>query len=326
MKSNLLQIISNYLLSKEAKDELAQFNDWEKDSSENLKVLQELDEVWVASEDLGSYQEFDTKAGWEAFSKKAQTTDWTEMQTKRRKWPMLAAACIALLAAVTFWNTGTPIVETPIPQLAKYAAIDKVEAHSLSDNSEIWLNRNSTIQVTSDFTEIRSLSLVGQAYFAIERDESRPFVIETPHESIRVLGTAFDLEATDKKFELYVTEGKVEVSTSKRRIQVRKNQKLSKVNGDYVLYETYNPNAHSWRTNLLVFENTSLSKVLQTLEEHYAVKILNTANVNLDNCTITSTFENENLEDILAELIIIAKLEVVNKSADTYEITSLSCE
>lgn len=56
----------------------------------------------------------------------------------------------------------------------------------------MWLNADSRLKYPVVFPgNERRVILEGEAYFEVARDTSRPFLVETGIQALRVLGTAF---------------------------------------------------------------------------------------------------------------------------------------
>ena len=101
----------------------------------------------------------------------------------------------------------------------------------LPDSSEVWLNAGSTITYPKTFTkENRVVTLDGEAYFSVRKDDAKPFIVETSQLSVKVLGTKFNVKAyaNDANITTTLTSGKVEVSTQSRPPQTLKpNEQLT---------------------------------------------------------------------------------------------------
>lgn len=55
----------------------------------------------------------------------------------------------------------------------------------LPDSSEVWLNAGSTITYPKTFTkENRVVTLDGEAYFSVRKDDAKPFIVETSQLSV----------------------------------------------------------------------------------------------------------------------------------------------
>lgn len=83
----------------------------------------------------------------------------------------------------------------------------------LPDGSEVWLNAESTIEFPSAFTgSSRTVSLKGEAYFKVARNEQQPFIVNTEKMSVKVLGTEFNLKSyKEETTHVSLVKGKVEV-------------------------------------------------------------------------------------------------------------------
>ena len=82
----------------------------------------------------------------------------------------------------------------------------------LADGSKVILNSESKITFDRGYNvEHRSLKLEGEAYFDITESDM-PFIIETDHGKITVLGTIFNVYSRENGFEVGVNEGKIRVS------------------------------------------------------------------------------------------------------------------
>ena len=317
------EIISQYLHSKDSKQELDQLNNWTDDAERNIEIINQLDTVWVATEEMDDYQDFDTDSAWNKVQQKNRETH--SSKSPQRSW-LMVAACTILAAGLAYWMIALNGKDSTMSDMQKFATDDtELRTVKLNDESQIWLNSSSSLAQISDFTTDRSVKLNGQAYFDIHRDTQRPFIITTQNETVTVLGTAFDLNTYDGAFDLKVTEGLVAVNTSKRIIEVSANQNLVKNNGNYVLLNRFDENTLKWRFDNLSFDNTPLGDVLNTLSQTYQVTFDNVDKVDLNNCLINTKFGEESLSDILDELSIITQLKVSKTDTNRYQIVSVNC-
>jgi transmembrane sensor len=135
-------------------------------------------------------------------------------QPSRRRWSFswltLAGGTLAAAAAVALFFTLAPTGSSGVETLA--TSVAQRQAFTLSDGTRVELNAQTSLRVENTRDERRVRLASGQAYFAVAKDASRPFIVETPTGSVRVTGTIFDVR-TDKVSELDVTvvEGSVQV-------------------------------------------------------------------------------------------------------------------
>ena len=84
------------------------------------------------------------------------------------------------------------------------------QAITLVDGTRVELDAQSSLQVEINGKERRLRLAAGEAFFAVHKDASRPFTVETPAGSVRATGTQFDVRAeTAATLEVTVVEGSV---------------------------------------------------------------------------------------------------------------------
>ena len=103
----------------------------------------------------------------------------------------------------------------------KAAMIDKSNPRGmkttilLSDGTKVKLNSETSLRYPEYFSDsVRIVYLKGEAFFEVERDESKPFIVISKGIRTKVLGTSFDIRAYPDEVELSVgvVEGKVQVT------------------------------------------------------------------------------------------------------------------
>jgi ferric-dicitrate binding protein FerR (iron transport regulator) len=123
-------------------------------------------------------------------------------------------------AAIVLLLVGVGGAWSAVPVRTSTAAGERA-TFQLPDGSYVELNAASSVRHARGFAWLpgfarssRVVSLEGEAYFDVVSD-GRPFVVETPLASVRVLGTEFSVRATEPALEgvaVAVTEGRVEVT------------------------------------------------------------------------------------------------------------------
>lgn len=83
---------------------------------------------------------------------------------------------------------------------------------TLSDGTRVWLNAASELSYPLQFTQdTREVELMGEAYFEVEHNPDKPFIVRTAQQRINVLGTHFAVRAYGAQEATTLVEGKVEV-------------------------------------------------------------------------------------------------------------------
>lgn len=182
----------------------------------------------------------------------------------------------------------------------------------LPDDSEVWLNAGSTITFPESFAKDKRLvTLNGEACFSVKKDTLKPFIVETPTLSVKVLGTKFNVKAYSD--EEYVTttliSGKVEVNVQSQhsRIlypneQLTYDKKTSSVEMSEIDAET----AESWIIGRVIFISATPDEIFRTLERRYNSTIENMVNIPSSKRYTVKFLKNESLDEmlnILADII-----------------------
>src|SRR5690606_15921003 len=90
---------------------------------------------------------------------------------------------------------------------------------------------------------------------------------------VRVLGTSFSVETDSSGTEVIVTSGSVSVNDGTHTpIVLQKGERaIDRPDTAPVSFLNDSPNFLSWKTGVLTFDNTPLSRVLNDLAEHFGM-------------------------------------------------------
>lgn len=151
----------------------------------------------------------------------------------------------------------------------------------LADGTKVWINSESKLRYPVQFgSDKRVVYLEGEAYFDVEKDKNRPFIVKTQGVDVKVLGTSFNVCSyiDEKEIQTTLVEGKVEVRDNngkKEKVILepgyqarfnRKNFALTSQKVDVALYT-------SWKDERFVFENIRLEDLLKRLARWYDVEV-----------------------------------------------------
>jgi transmembrane sensor len=148
----------------------------------------------------------------------------------------------------------------------------------LADGSTVTLNALSEIRVRLSKRERAIDLLSGQALFRVAKDKNRPFIVASGDNSIRAVGTQFDVNQKSSATIVTVVEGRVAVlsqeSTSHAAvealnvppsIEVGAGEQV-RLTSDRSLPRPHGVNVASatgWTQQLLIFESTPLPEVAE---------------------------------------------------------------
>jgi len=147
----------------------------------------------------------------------------------------------------------------------------------LSDNTNVWLNANTTFRYPSKFArKNREVFLDGEAWFDVSKNKKKPFIVKTDQGEVRVTGTTFNLEAYSeyKNFVTSLFEGSVDIYQNNAKLATLKpNQKGMLQNDRYFISTIDNTDEYLWRNGLIAFDNMKLEDILLELEKYFDIQI-----------------------------------------------------
>ncbi len=153
----------------------------------------------------------------------------------------------------------------------------------LADGTKVWLNSESSLKFPVQFTtNIRRVELIGEAYFEINHNPSKPFIIKTRDTEIEVLGTSFNVSSYDDQNYIATTlvEGSIQLRTLGNTKQLQPGHQAIVKRGDNVFQvKKVNTGVYtSWTKGVFQFKNQSLEEITKQLGRWYNVDFFFTEN------------------------------------------------
>jgi ferric-dicitrate binding protein FerR (iron transport regulator) len=225
-----------------------------------------------------------------------------------------AAAAIALLLVTTAigvreWtlrnNRDIFVVETPKGEKSKL---------HLPDGSIVWLNAGSQIQYTGQFNvHDRTVALTGEAYFEVEKQTGKPFVVKLRDYDIEVKGTKFNVSS-------YENEKQVATTLIEGAILLRYNAEEYFLNpGETMLFDVGEKtlNRHlsntaqycSWTEGRIEYDKITLEELFNRLARQYNVHIQTNPNVDTGKTLSVSFNNNETIGEIFYGISKVASIK-----------------
>lgn len=158
-----------------------------------------------------------------------------------------------------------------IPRGGEYSLI-------LGDGTVVFLNSETELRYPVQFVgDERRVFLSGEAYFEVKRNEAKPFIVETEHSKVEVLGTSFNLRSysDEEKVAATLVEGKVRlVSDDNKNISLMPGEQgvvdkmghLTKREVDTYIYT-------AWKDGSFVFRKQPLEEVMRIIARWYDVNV-----------------------------------------------------
>jgi len=229
---NLETLIAKQILQTSNQQEKAELDSWRKESKENeefyILVESYFNQTKKASNpsktlfrDFLKIQEIvqETVAEKSSIENSVSTN---KNIVFRKTWFWLSAACISLV--LLFFGRYyidnllyQEKVVTEVPEInwqTKTVPNGQKLSLTLWDGTVVKVNSGSTISFPEEFSDsLREVHLEGEAFFEVNRDILRPFIIKSGNVETVVLGTSFNVNAypNQEQIKVAVAEGKVKV-------------------------------------------------------------------------------------------------------------------
>lgn len=299
---NIDERIAKHLAGETTADEAAELQNWLAESAENQRYLTDLQWLWENAPQAqpAAARAVDTDAAFQKVQQRLRENAQRSSlrATFGRRWAMAAAAIfVAALAAVWWLDSGAE------PPQIELAATDAVSENRLLDGTSVALNRGSSLRSVGTFNRReRRVRLSGEAFFEVAHDTVRPFFVEVQNMEIRVVGTAFNVDArsTAGQVKITVAAGKVRVSTPAERLFLTAGQAATcdVASGKITREQTPDPNFLAYKSRVFRFDSTPLRRVVEQLGAAYGVDI-SLKNKDLGDCPLSANYENLALQRVL---------------------------
>ncbi len=149
----------------------------------------------------------------------------------------------------------------------------------LADGTRVWLNAESELRYPVQFVgDKRQVYLKGEAYFDVEPNKEKAFVVNSYGQQVKVYGTEFCVDTYNQnEIKTILVEGSVGVKANAKGIEAKlkpgelglTNLQTGEINVKQVNVRPY----IAWKDGDFVFENQSLEDIMLRLERWYNVKI-----------------------------------------------------
>jgi ferric-dicitrate binding protein FerR (iron transport regulator) len=290
------------LLAKQMADELTEeegmkLNKNKDIGDEHRQVADDMAHLWEDAYDAQLLQSIDTNAAWS--SVKSQVGKRKTFRLTRY-WSVAAAiAVLVVVSYTTFFNNGATDAYQHIVVDAN--ATQDIE---LSDGTMVCINGGSELKYPLEFAENeRKVLLEGEAFFNVQSDSEKPFLIEANGLVVRVIGTSFNIKSYGLVNDAIVTvaTGIVEVVAGDQTVRLNAGDKalFNRQHNRLIALVNDDVNYRAWRTKQIEFVNTPLIKAFETIEQVYKIDIQIENKALLENEILDITFDKDELDFVL---------------------------
>lgn len=321
----LSKSLSNNLSTAEEKE----LKDWLASDLSHQQLLQELEESWNAADYYGNRFLPNKEQAWKNISDRLELDADIEQAPVRKlfTWTRAAVAVVlVMLSSLAIWYA------TNQPEWVQIASANTIKKVILPDGSNIWLSPNSSVRYLDDMNEKKQREVVmeGEAFFEVTHNPARPFIVQALETETKVLGTSFNVLARAEMpvIQVSVVTGRVQFRNSnaeKNKLVLEPGSRgiYTKSTAVLIKQQTANKNFLFWKNQKLEFSNATVLEALEDLEKSYGVQFI-IKDTSISSKRIITSFQQESIEQIVAELKVLLDVEITKSDTTSYVIRSIN--
>ncbi|SHN45741.1 FecR family protein [Chitinophaga sp. CF418] len=146
----------------------------------------------------------------------------------------------------------------------------------LPDGTDVMLNAATTLEMPLAFDDSREVTVNGEAYFTVAKNEEKPFRVHLPKSAVQVLGTSFNVNTYDSgQVRVALESGAVKMLTNDGDVLLQPGKAVHYQPGVRPIAAAFDAHAVlSWKSGYYVFENTPVSTIGDVIERTYRVRVI----------------------------------------------------
>ncbi|POY37925.1 hypothetical protein C3K47_05205 [Solitalea longa] len=174
----------------------------------------------------------------------------------------------------------------------------------LSDGSKVWLNSASILIYPTSFdTKERKVELIGEAYFEIAKDKTKPFRVVSKEQTVEVLGTHFNISNYPDDMSVHTTllEGSVRVvAKSTGSTQILKPGGQINISGNSIQIDQHADieEVIAWKNGDFNFKGEDIKSIMRQLSRWYNIDVRYEGKVT-DEVYYAKISRNKNISEVL---------------------------
>lgn len=308
---NMDTIIAKVLCNEASAEERQMLKEWRQLDKANEEEFAAMQSVMMETEKLKPELSVNIDKAWSNVQSKIKRQKQGKIVPLRF---LRYAAMLAIVAGISFL-TYRLLLNKPQESI-QLTAFNAIKTSNLPDGSTVTINKGSSLTyLKNTYHSKRELQLNGEAYFDVKHNNEVPFIVRVGELHIEDIGTSFNVKTlADKNVQVTVMTGLVMMYDSVDTLNLHEGETAvyNVVNGTLSKITGADKNEAAYATKHLVFENTGLLDVVKLLNDVYGTNI-EIADSALKNCRLTSSFKNENPDDIVAVISEALQLKVEHR-------------
>lgn len=189
---------------------------------------------------------------------------------------------------------------------------------TLVDGTEVWLNSGTQLDFPTYFTDsTRNIQIRGEIFIDVAKS-NKPFIVQTEHTTIRVLGTKFNITAYEESAleSVVLVEGSIQIITGYQQSTTLFPNEMATISADKISKSTVDVSEYtSWRNGLLQFNNTSMTEVLKKVGRYYNISFESTTDVSLEKKIVSGKlFLSNNIDSVMTSVSVLSSTDYIKEN------------
>ncbi|MDR0348812.1 MAG: FecR family protein [Tannerella sp.] len=275
------QLLTSYLSGESDIESLTALKHWSMESEANRIYIRNQVEIWFSSGVSSDTTPFDRNKAFDLFRQRVSNTEKKEHNIRYFSWKIIyrvAVVVLILLLPLFTYRQGKETIKQTFADMVVEVPMGACTKLYLPDGTLVWLNAGSKITYSQGFgVDSRKLTLEGEGYFEVNKNENIPFNINTNDVDLTVLGTKFNFKnyPDDEEVTVSLMEGKVVLQKNISKLSLEPNEKmtLNKLTGKMTKSRTNVVHANAWTNDELFFDEELLKDIAKKLMRSFDEKI-----------------------------------------------------
>ncbi|SDF01953.1 FecR family protein [Chitinophaga filiformis] len=189
----------------------------------------------------------------------------------------------------------------------------------LPDGTDVLLNAATTLQMPLAFDDNREVTVDGEAYFTVAKDEEKPFRVHLPKSTVQVLGTSFNVNTYDSgQVKVALESGAVKLLTNDGDVSLKPGLAVHYQPGVRPTAAAFDTRAVlAWKSGYYVFENTPISVIGDVIARTYRVKVVIDSKATAEKTYSSRLEKGAPLKQFLERLKTLNNIDYQFKNGDT---------
>jgi transmembrane sensor len=149
---------------------------------------------------------------------------------------------------------------------------------NLPDGTHVWLNAASSLTYPISFGHLsnRKVKVTGEAYFEVAKDKRHPFIVEAGDQSVKVLGTHFNVNAYANEPTLKTTliEGSIQLSTTQKVVILKPGEQATLTNTKISIAKIDTEPIIAWKDGDFIFKDIDFKSTMRQIARWYDVEVI----------------------------------------------------